>query len=135
MVRRISAQVRGGVLSCLGNERTPKSATVKGRNFMKKSQLPILENGKLALRSVCLAHSLSTIFSCTTSIRISFLHFGQYSGNFTRTVSPYTFILVLPLHTGQCTQKDLFRLSSTILCLRDCDKLCVYATGFLIMTL
>ncbi|MCH5352214.1 MAG: hypothetical protein J1E06_01965, partial [Acutalibacter sp.] len=62
-VRRISAQGRGsGFLSCLGNERTPKSATVKGRNFMKKSQLPILENGKLALRSVCLAHSLSTIF-------------------------------------------------------------------------
>ena len=44
---------------------------------------------------------LNTIFSCITSIFISFLYFGQYSGNFTRTVSSYTFVLVFPPQIGQ----------------------------------
>lgn len=53
-------------------------------------------------------------FSCITSIFISFLHFGQYSGNFTRTVSSYTFVLVFPPQIGQWIQREFFRLSFTL---------------------
>lgn len=41
-----------------------------------QSQLP-LDREKLALRLLRLAHLLGTIFSCTTSMIVSFLHFGQ----------------------------------------------------------
>ena len=57
---------------------------------------------------------LNTIFSCITSIFISFLYFGQYSGNFTRTVSSYTFVLVFPPQIGQWIQREFFRLSFTL---------------------
>ena len=60
------------------------------------------------------AHLLITIFSCTTSTRISFLHLGQYKGNLTSTVSAYTFVLVFPPQIGQCIHRDSFRLSSTV---------------------
>ena len=70
-------------------------------------------NGKAGSAFVCLAHLLNTIFSCTTSIRISFLHFGQYSGNFTRTVSSYTLVRVFPPQTGQWIHREFFRLSFT----------------------
>ena len=52
--------------------------------------------------------------SCITSIFISFLYFGQYSGNFTRTVSSYTFVLVFPPQIGQWIQREFFRLSFTL---------------------
>lgn len=81
---------------------------------MKKSQLfPFDKKEKLALHFKCLAHLLNTIFNFTTSILISFLHFGQYKGNFTRTVSSYTFVLVFPPQIGQCTQREFFRLLIT----------------------
>ena len=80
----------------------------------KKASFPILKNEKLALHFICLAHLLNTIFSCITSIFISFLHFGQYSGNFTRTVSSYTFVLVFPPQIGQWIQREFFRLSFTL---------------------
>ena len=69
--------------------------------------------GKQALRFLRLAHLLTIIFSCTTSTRISFLHFGQYKGNLTSTVSSYTFVRVLPPQIGQCIHNDFLRLSST----------------------
>lgn len=75
---------------------------------MKRASFSIFDNGKLALHFLCLAHLLNTIFSCMTSTRISFLHFGQYSGNFTRTVSAYTFVLVFPPQIGQCIHRELF---------------------------
>lgn len=68
----------------------------------------------MALHFICLAHLLNTIFSCITSIFISFLYFGQYSGNFTRTVSSYTFVLVFPPQIGQWIQREFFRLSFTL---------------------
>lgn len=63
-------------------------------------------SGKQALRLIRLAHLLGTIFSCTTSINISFLHFGQNSGNLIRTVLTYTLVLVLAPQAGQWIQKD-----------------------------
>lgn len=45
-------------------------------------------------------------------MRVSFLHLGQNNGNFTSTVSLYTFVLVFPPQIGQCIHRDLFRLSS-----------------------
>ena len=48
-----------------------------------------------------LAHLLFAIFSCMTSILVSFLHLGQYMGNLNITVSAYTFVLVFPLQIGQ----------------------------------
>lgn len=71
-------------------------------------------NEKLALRFICLAYLLNIIFSCITSTFISFLYFGQYSGNFTRTVSSYTFVLVFPPQIGQWIQREFFRLSFTL---------------------
>ena len=53
-------------------------------------------------------------FSRYASIFISFLYFGQYSGNFTRTVSSYTFVLVFPPQIGQWIQREFFRLSFTL---------------------
>ena len=61
-----------------------------------------------------IAYLLNTIFSCITSIFISSLYFGQYSGNFTRTVSSYTFVLVFPPQIGQWIQREFFRLSFTL---------------------
>lgn len=57
--------------------------------------------GKQALRFLRLAHLLGTIFSCTTSIRVSFLHLGQNRGNLIKTVLAYTLVLVFAPHTGQ----------------------------------
>ena len=53
-------------------------------------------------------------FSRYASIFISFLYLGQYSGNFTRTVSSYTFVLVFPPQIGQWIQREFFRLSFTL---------------------
>ena len=53
-------------------------------------------------------------FSRYASIFISFLYFGQYSGNFTRTVSSYTFVLVFPPQIGQWIQREFFRLAFTL---------------------
>ena len=50
--------------------------------------------------------SLLTIFSCTTSIFVSFLHFGQYSGKLTRTVSAYTLVRDRFPHVGHGTQRE-----------------------------
>ena len=51
---------------------------------------------------IYMSASLSkTILRFTTVTRISFLHLGQNKGNFTRTVSPYTFVRVFPLQMGQ----------------------------------
>ncbi len=63
-------------------------------------------SGKQALRLIRLAHLLGTIFSCTTSTNISFLHLGQNSGNLISTVLTYTLVLVLAPQTGQWIQKD-----------------------------
>lgn len=52
------------------------------------------------------AHFFTIILNCTTSIRISFLHFGQNSGKLTRTVSSYTLLRVLPPQEGQCIHLD-----------------------------
>ena len=52
------------------------------------------------------AHFSRTIFSLTTLTRVSFLHLGQNSGNFTRTVSAFTLVRVLLPQTGQCTHRD-----------------------------
>ena len=82
-------------------KRSPK----RSKSLLKK---------KMALHFICLAHLLNTIFSCITSIFISFLHFGQYSGNFTRTVSSYTFVLVFPPQIGQWIQREFFRLAFTL---------------------
>ena len=71
-----------------------------------RASFPVLHKGKLALRSGRPAHLLITIFNFTTSIRTSFLHFGQYSGNWISTVSSYTFVLVFPPQIGQCTHKE-----------------------------
>ena len=65
----------------------------------KESTFPLL--GKAGSAFLCLAHLLITIFSCTTSTNVSFLHLGQYSGNFMRTVSSYTFVRVFPPQFGQ----------------------------------
>jgi len=65
-----------------------------------------------ALRLKRLAYLLNTILNCTTSIRISFLHFGQYKGNFTKTVSSYTFVLVLLPQIGQQTHREQFCILS-----------------------
>ena len=59
-----------------------------------------------ALRIVRLAHFLIIILNCTTSISVSFLHFGQNRGKLTRTVSWYTLLRVLPPHEGQCIHLD-----------------------------
>ena len=67
---------------------------------IKRACYPTYE-GQQALRLVRLAHLLVTIFNFTTSIRVSFLHFGQNKGNLTKTVFAYTFVLVFALHTGQ----------------------------------
>ena len=75
---------------------------------IKKSRLVRYDERKAGSAHLCRAHLLSTIFNFTTSIRNSFLHFGQYSGNFTRTVSSYTFVLVLPPQVGQRIHKDSF---------------------------
>ena len=84
-----------------GNQEIPK----RSKSLLKK---------KMALHFICLAHLLNTIFSCITSIFISFLHFGQYSGNFTRTVSSYTFVLVFSPQIGQWIQREFFRLAFTL---------------------
>ena len=54
---------------------------------------------------------LKTIFNWTTSILVSRLHFRQYSGNLTRTVSGYTLILVLLPQIGQGTHLAFVFLS------------------------
>ena len=48
-----------------------------------------------------LAHLLTVIFSCAISTRISVLHFGQYSGKFSTTVSSHTLVRVLLPQMGQ----------------------------------
>ena len=58
----------------------------------------IWEAGSAFLR---LAHLLIAIFSCITSILISFLHLGQYSGKLNIAVSAYTLVWVFPLQIGQ----------------------------------
>ena len=70
--------------------------------------MSVILNGKAGSALMCRAHLLNTIFNFTTSIRISFLHLGQYSGNFTRTVSSYTFVLVFPPQSDNEPIKILF---------------------------
>ena len=77
---------------------------------IKRACYPTYE-GQQALRLVRLAHLLDTIFSFTTSMRVSCLHLGQNRGNSIKTVSEYTFTLVFAWHTGQRTHIDsLLRL-------------------------
>lgn len=58
---------------------------------------------------------LNTILSCTISTFVSFPHFGQKSGNFMRTVSAYTFVLVLFPQIGQGTHRETSFSSATII--------------------
>ena len=72
------------------------------RPFGIKTQCQLHKNVSKGSR-LCvfrLAHLLMTIFSFTTSILISFLHLGQNKGNFTRTVSAYTFVRVFAVANG-----------------------------------
>ena len=104
------------ILNRQGSEqqRMPFSLKIKKCSRNPERSKFLLKNEKLALHFICLAHLLNTIFSCITSIFISFLHFGQYSGNFTRTVSSYTFVLVFPPQIGQWIQREFFRLAFTL---------------------
>lgn len=95
-------------------QRMPFSPEIKKCSRNPERSKFLLKNEKLALHFICLAHLLNTIFSCITSIFISFLHFGQYSENFTRTVSSYTFVLVFPPQIGQWIQREFFRLAFTL---------------------
>ena len=55
-------------------------------------------------------HLLLIIIGILLLIIFSFLHLGQKSGNFTRTVSAYTLVRVLPSHMGQRIHRDSFGL-------------------------
>ena len=55
-----------------------------------------------------LAHLLLAIFSCMTSIIVSFLHLGQNKGKLNIAVSLYTFVRVLESQTGQRIQRESF---------------------------
>lgn len=72
----------------------------------KKKEPASPESGKQALR-LRLAHLLTTIFSFTTSMQVSFLHLGQNSGNLISTVSAYTFVRVLLPQIGQGIHREL----------------------------
>lgn len=58
----------------------------------QKKSLPPWFNREAGSAFSRLAQLLTTIFSFATLIRVSFLHLGQYRGNFTSTVSWYTFV-------------------------------------------
>ena len=53
-----------------------------------------------------MAQKLRTIFNLTTSIFVSVLHLGQYSGKFRSTVLVYTLVLVFMPHIGHRIQYD-----------------------------
>lgn len=99
-----------------------KNFTVMSNHHFKNKDLSLKAKGLLSLMLSLpedwnyniQTYLLNTIFSCITSIFISFLYFGQYSGNFTRTVSSYTFVLVFPPQIGQWIQREFFRLSFTL---------------------
>ena len=99
-----------------------KNFTVMSNHHFKNKDLSLKAKGLLSLMLSLpedwnyniRAYLLNAIFSCITSIFISFLHFGQYSGNFTRTVSSYTFVLVFPPQIGQWIQREFFRLAFTL---------------------
>ena len=54
-----------------------------------------------------LTYLLFAIFSCSTSILVSLLHLGQYSGKLNMTVSTYTLVRVLLSQTGQRIQREV----------------------------
>lgn len=64
--------------------------------------------GELALRHTS-GSLLKVIFSWITSIRVSFLQLGQKRGNFNKTVSEYTFVLVRLSQIGQGIHSPLSR--------------------------
>lgn len=76
-----------------------------------------------------LAHLLFAIFSCRTSIFVSLLHLGQYSGKLNITVSAYTLVRVLLLQTGQRIQRELI-CSLSIRNLPIWLKLCIISLAF-----
>ena len=102
-------------------ERT-RDYTVMSNHHLRNANLSLKAKGLLSMMLSLpedwnyniQTYLLNTIFSCITSIFISFLHFGQYSENFTRTVSSYTFVLVFPPQIGQWIQREFFRLSFTL---------------------
>ena len=55
---------------------------------------------------------LLTIFSCTTSIIVSRLHFGQYTGKLIKTVSAYTLVRDRFPQIGHGTQWESFIFAS-----------------------
>lgn len=71
----------------------------------KKKEPASPESGKQALR-LRLAHLLTTIFSFTTLMGVSFLHFGQKRGKLIITVSSYTRVRVLLLQIGHGIHKE-----------------------------
>ena len=79
----------------------------KTQQLLNKKRACSLSNSRVAGSALLRrAHLLVTIFSFTTSMRISFLHLGQKSGKFTKTVSSYTLVLVLPPQIGQRIHKE-----------------------------
>ena len=58
-----------------------------------------------------LAHLLSFILNCATSMHISFLHLGQNRGNFTKIVLKYTFVRVFPPQIGHRIHREPISLS------------------------
>ena len=80
--------------------------------FIRISRLCVYASGSL----------LNTILKSITFTRNSVLHFGQKSGKLISTVFFRTFVLVLPLHCGQCTHFQFTSMSSLIRFLLRCVK-------------
>lgn len=108
--------------SCVKISRILRNATYMGyvcynkskvNNFLEKKRIKNLDE--------------DTIFSFTTSMRVSFLHLGQKSGNFTRTVSLYTFVLVFPPHLGQCIHSVLYSFFN--IAVFPAIELCIIVSG------
>ena len=90
--------------------------------IQKEPAFPVIWKSRLCV--LRLAHLLLAIFSCITSIFVSFLHFGQYSGKLNITVSAYTLVRVLLSQIGQRIQREvIFSLSISNLIIR--LKLCM----------
>lgn len=79
-----------------------------------------------------LAHLLFAIFSCSTSIFVSLLHLGQYSGKLNITVSEYTLVRVLLSQIGQRIHLESYCLLS-MLFLPFHGKLCVERLALIII--
>ena len=94
--------------------RTLKNINIKQCIINKKADKHNLNFVNYRLYVFAFGSLMTVILNCLTLISVSFLHFGQNSGNFSSTVSSLIFTRVLFLHTGHNNHCNDFSCSCNI---------------------